>query len=199
MPKLFLDIVPSYPLREIEFWRVMVAEAESGKELRTTRWNFPRRDWDLTWRLANRTTEREPILSVLRKTKGGADTFFWKEPRPTTRDDIYIGTGTGSRTNWVLPVWAAESYTLYVNSAIYAAGSQYSVTSYGSANSQHVFVISSPTPLAGEAIHCSYLNGFYTPLVRQLSPFQSSLIPPGWTKDDITLTLREPKEDMPET
>jgi hypothetical protein len=199
MAKLFLDITPSYPLREIEFWRVMVAEAESGKELRTTRWNFPRRDWDLTWHLADRTTEREPILSVLRKTKGGADSFFWKEPRPTTRDDIYIGTGTGSRTTWVLPVWAAESYTLYVNSAIYAAGSQYSVDSYGSANSQHVFLITSPTPIAGEAIHCSYLNGYYTPLVRQLSPFQSSLIPPGWTKDEITLTLREPKEDMPES
>ena len=194
---LFLDITPSYPLTEIEFWRVQVAESESGKEVRSTRWNFPRRDWDLVWHLADRTTEKEPILSVLRRTKGGGTSFFWKEPYPTTRTDIYMGVGTGSRQNWVLPVWSPGSFSIYVNSAIMTAGSQYTVSSFGGANSHHIIQINSAPPTAGHAVHCSYVDGYYTPLVRQLSPYKASLVPPGWTKSEIYLTFREPKEDMP--
>lgn len=199
MPKLFLDITPSYPLNEIEFWRVHVAEAESGKEVRSTRWNFPRHDWDLYWRRASRETEAEPIVDILRQTKGGGTSFFWKVPYPSTRKDVYIGTGTGSRENWVLPQWGASSYAVYVNSTLYYPNSQFTVTSYGSANSQHILVINSPPPDAGQAVHCTFVDGFFTPLVRQLNPWRSSLIPPGYSTFECWLTLREPKEDMPES
>lgn len=199
MAKLFLDVTPSYPLNEVEFWRVMVAESESGKEVRTTRWNFPRRDWDLSWNRADRTTEKEAILSILRQCKGGSTTFFWKEPYPTSRDDVYIGTGTGSRQIWVLPVWAPSSYSLFVNSAMVYPNSQFTVNSYGSANSQHILTINSPPPASGESVHFSYVSGYYTPLVRQVGEWRSSLIAPGWEDNDIRITIREPKEDMPES
>ena len=197
MTKRILNIAPSYPLNEIEFWRIQVAESESGKEVRSTRWNFPRHDWDLYWRRAARVSEAEAIVDILRETKGGGESFHWVMPYPSTRKDIYMGTGTGSRENWILPVWVPGSYSIYVNSAIYTAGSQYTVDSYGGANSFHIIQINSPPPAAGEAVHCTFVNGYYAPLVRQLNPWKSALIPPGFSTFECYLTLREPKEDMP--
>jgi|SRR3990172_2332185 len=196
MPKRFLDITPSYPLGEIEFWRVQVAESESGKEVRSTRWNFPRHDWDLYWRRASRVSEAEAIVDILRETKGGGTSFHWKMPYPSSRKDIYMGTGTGARTAWVLPVWIPGSFTLYVNSAQQTVTTHYTVTSYGGANSLHIITFGTAPP-SGQAVHCTFVDGYYTPLVRQLNPWRSSLIPPGFSTFECYLTLREPKEDMP--
>lgn len=196
MPYKFFDIVPSYPLSEIEDWRVLVAEMESGVEQRAARWSFPRREWDLVWNAAQRTTEVETVRKFFSGVRGKTDTFMWREPTLTSRDSIYMGIGTSVRTTWVLPVWGAQSFQVLVNSIVRTTG--FSITSATAQNSLHLLTFTSSVPAPNEFVSMNYTNGFFIPLVRFNSQFTHKLIKGGgYDRGNVSVTFRETKEEMP--
>lgn len=202
MTKGFFDVPPSYPLVEREEWRTLIMESESGVEEAVTRWTFPRREWDLIWRVANRVTEVEPIRDFIHLAQGRGNSFFWKEPNKTSRKMVYIATGNGSSTNWIMPVWSPESFYVQVNSQILQAGVHYSVLSFAGQNSFHILSITSISTVAGPPpgnalITFSYINGYYCPIVRIAGQFETKLLPAGDSFSEIAMTFRETKEDMP--
>lgn len=195
MTKPYLTVPPA-TLTEHETWRVLVHEAESGVEQRTAKWTFPRREWDLTWPMAYRPTETETIRELLHSTLGPGMSFYFREPNKTSRNNIFIGTGTGSRTSWVFPVQSYYNATVRVNSTTFSASSYdiYVNSANGATLSLLVFkaAVSSGSPVTVD-----YVTGHYVPIVRLVDEFAYTHHPWGYDFGSISFTVRETKEEYP--
>jgi phage-related protein len=194
------QVVPSYPIKERENWRTLTMESESGIEERATKWAYPKREWDLIWNQANRTSETDSIRNFLNKTRGGATSFIWREPYLTTRERVLIGWGTGSRSSWLVPVWDQSSLALRVGSLTLAVNSHFVVSSHSGSNSMSILTVSSYNPggypPANFPVECDYVDGFYLPIVRLREVFQYSLRV-GFDLGEIALSFAETKETYP--
>ncbi len=189
--KEYLDIAPSYPLSEIENWRVLVAEMESGAEQRVARWTYPRREWDLVWNAAKRSTETEPVRNLLNKIKGAGESFLWREPTMTSRDRIEIGTGNGATRAWLLPVVEYSFLTVRVGSTEMYEGPDYEILPAAGQNGLDLIFFAA-APAANQAIECDYTDGFYIPVVRTKGNFQAKLIKGGgYDRSNMNFTLYE--------
>lgn len=187
-----LNIPPSYPLKVTENWRTLIMESESGIEQRASRWLYPKRQWDLQWTLAIRTTETDVIRNFLARHKGGTSSFLWKEPYKTRRDHVKLGYGDGSRTAWLVPVYDCSTLTFYVNSVETIA---LSVNSTGGQNSLGIVTFDT-APGIELPIDVSYIDGYYVPIVRLADQFSFTLTKPI-DYGDIVFSLTETKEDYP--
>jgi hypothetical protein len=186
-----LDIAPSYPLDEQENWRVLQMESESGIEQRVSKWEYPKRGWDLRWVGAN-YTETTSVREFVRRVYGPASGFLWKEPYLTTRWRVKLGYGDGSRTDWLIPVTGATSLTFHVNSTIVVP----SINSTGGQNGLGIATFSAPAD--GAPVDFDYVDGYYHPIVRVNEPFRYQAQAP-LNYGQITFSIIETKEDYPES
>ena len=189
--KEYLDIAPSYPLSEIENWRVLVAEMESGAEQRAARWTYPRREWDLVWNAANRSTETDPLRNFLNKVKGAGESFLWREPTMTSRDRVEIGTGNGTLRSWLMPVTNWAFLTVRVGATDKFEGPDYEILPAAGQNGLDLILFAA-APAANQPIECDYADGFYVPIVRAKGNFQTKLIKGGgYDRSNMNITLYE--------
>lgn len=189
--KTFFDIVPSYPLSEIENWRVMVAEMESGAEQRAARWTYPRREWDLMWNAAKRSTETDVIRNFLNKVKGSGESFLWREPTMTSRDRVEIGTGNGTLRIWIMPAVGYTFLTVRAGGTEMVEGSDYEIL-VGAGQNGLDLISFETAPGANQAIECDYVDGFYVPIVRMKGNFQSKLLKGGgYDRSNVSATFYE--------
>jgi len=189
--KEYFNIVPSYPLQEIENWRVLVAEMESGAEQRTARWSYPRREWDLVWNAGNRPTEVDPARNFLNKVKGSGESFLWREPTMTSRDRIEIGTGDGSKRVWLMPVVGYSFLTVRVGGTEVYEGPDYEIN-LGAGQNGIDLITFRTAPGSNQAIECDYVDGFYIPVVRLKGSYQAKLLKGGgYDRSGMSFTFIE--------
>jgi len=189
--KEYFDIVPSYPLQEIENWRVMVAEMESGAEQRATRWTYPRREWDLVWNAAKRSTEVDVARNFLNKVKGAGESFLWREPTMTSRDRIEIGTGDGTKRIWLMPVVDWFIITVRVAGVEVYEGPDYEILFGAGQNGIDLIQFRDP-PSANQNIECDYSDGFYIPVVRLKDSYRAKLLKGGgYDRSGMSFTFIE--------
>ena len=185
-----LDIAPSYPLKEVENWRVLTMESESGVEQRVSRWAYPKREWELKWVGAVRATETDPIRSFLNRMRGPTHSFLWREPHETSRNRVLLGYGDGSRTNWLVPVTNAGSLVFHVNSTIVAPSISSGTGTGGCA------VATFSAPGSGMPVDFDYADGYYHPVVRLKDNFTYILQGPI-SYGELSFAVVETKEGHP--
>lgn len=188
-----LDITPGYPLRENELWVANKSETESGIMIRNSPSLYPLREWDVRWGAGERTAKAEPIRDIVNYSKTNGLSFFWKEAFRTTRNRIYVATGTGAKRLFLLPVKDWDFLTVRVNGTEVYEGADYDILFESGQNgldviSFHDFVA------AGQLVELDYTNGHLYPLVRA-EYLDETLLPAGYNYHDLDITLRETKED----
>lgn len=188
-----LDITPGYPLRESELWVTNKSETESGIMIRNSPSLYPTREWDVRWGAGERTAKAELIRDIVNYSKTNGLSFFWKEAFRTTRNRIYVATGTGAKRLFLLPVKDWEFMSVRVNGTEVYEGADYEILFESGQNgldvvSFHDFIA------AGQLVELDYTNGYLYPLVRA-EYLDETLLPAGYNYHDLDITLRETKED----
>jgi phage-related protein len=195
-----LNITPGYPLKYREKFRTLKAENPSGVTMVSARWAYGRKEWELTWPGAVRTTETDTIRDILNECRGGNESFYWKEPNQTSRNRVYIGKGTGTRSAWTMPCKSFSALSVRVGTFAATSGThfQYTTGTLDTITFAYSFYVSlgvssSFIPTSGTYVECDYTNGNLMPLVRLRGDFSHSLRSPG-DRGDISITIAETKE-----
>lgn len=193
MAKPFLNVTPGYPLRHRELFRTLVAKSRSEREVRLARWAYGRKEWNLEWPSAFRTTETEPVRDMYNQVDGDCKSFYWKEPNQTSRNRVYIGIGDGTTTDWLMPCQGWSALTVRVNSTTQTSGTNFTLSYSGGDNGMDLIQFASAVT-SGYYIDCDYTNGNLIPLVRFSGGLSISHKAPGEDYANISVTIRETKE-----
>lgn len=180
-------------MKHRELFRTLRAWSPSDLDIVSPRWTHGRKEWELVWPHSYRFTETDPIRDLLNEVRGGNGSFYWKEPALTSRNRVYIGTGTNSRDTWQLPCKGWESLAVLVAGTEVTSGTDFTISSSAGDYGLDNIVFTSPVSL-GLIVECNYVNGFLYPIVSLSGDFVNTVVSPGDEFGNISIVLAETKE-----
>jgi hypothetical protein len=195
-----LNIAPGFPMKYREKFRTLKAESPSGVTQVSARWAYGRKEWDLSWPGAVRTTETDKIRDIINECRGGNEAFYFKEPNQTSRNRVCIGKGTGTRSAWTMPCKSFSALSVRVGTVSATSGTHFTYTTgtLDTITFAYSFYVSpgvnsSFIPTSGIYAECDYTNGNLMPFVRLRGDFSHSLRSSDG-RGDISITIAETKD-----